>query len=256
MNQTVSQIASQAPFYQNWTFWAFVVAAIALIASQLPRLWTVLRRPKLKLELFSRIVIWHDIGNPSIQAQFLIDNLGGRTARVTAINASISKDKTLLVDFPARGYFQNPSDKQVVLFTGFNVPPRSEWSHIVNFFDFRSRLDENALRAAKSKLKADIFEKRKIKRVPSENLVEAAPALVKPFLETFLKKFIWHPGEYEMRISIEAVPEYASICRTYRFVIFESDTETMKGVTDDYKFGDGIYWVSGKHEMTFAEIRE
>jgi len=46
-------------FYQDWTFWAVLVAAIAIILSQIPPIHVLIKRAKLDMELYSRINITH-----------------------------------------------------------------------------------------------------------------------------------------------------------------------------------------------------
>jgi hypothetical protein len=38
--------------------------------------------------------------------------------------------------------------------------------------------------------------------------------------------------------------------------LFESDSAELTKVKDDYKFGDGINWDSGKHAGVFVQILE
>lgn len=54
--------------------------------------------------------------------------------------------------------------------------------------------------------------------------------------------FEWKPGEYEMHVSIDTVPERARVQKTFRFTLFESDSFELMKIPEDYKFGDGIFF--------------
>jgi hypothetical protein len=156
---------------------------------------------------------------------------------------------------PAQSYFQNPSDKSTVLFTSFSLKPNEEWVHVVNFLNFFSRDDDKKFRSAESKLREAILEKRKTLE-EKDQLVEAEGSFVAPFLEMFNQKFIWQPGEYAIAISVLASHKNANIQKNYRLTLFESDSAELTKVKDDYKFGDGINWDSGKHPGVFVQILE
>jgi len=76
---------AQTPFYLDWTFWAVVVAFLALVLSQLPPIHIMLRRAKLDVEAYSRIHLTHKIGNPNAQLHLIISNVGGQEVKVKSI---------------------------------------------------------------------------------------------------------------------------------------------------------------------------
>jgi hypothetical protein len=47
----------------DWSFWAVVVAAIAIVFSQLPPIHYLIKKVKIDLELYSKISITHKVGN-------------------------------------------------------------------------------------------------------------------------------------------------------------------------------------------------
>jgi len=72
----------------------------------------------------------------------------------------------------------------------------------------------------------------------------------------FSQKFVWHPGEYKVEISVLTSNKIANIKRNYRLTLFESDSAELIKVRDDYKYGDGINWDSGKHPGVIVQIVE
>jgi hypothetical protein len=243
------------PLYLDWSFWAVVVAVLALVLSQLPPVYLWFRRARLDLETYSRIHITHKIGNPNVQLHLILSNIGGRTVKVKAITIKIIKDGKELCVLPAQSYLQNPSDSNTLLFTSFTLKPKEEWAHIINFLNYFNREDEKNYRSAESRLKEDILEKRKIQK-NKEDLIETTNSLITPFMSMFNDNFIWKPGEYEFSISVTASNNTGNINRRYRFTLFESDSIELSKVHHDYKYGDGIYWDSGKHAGIIVPITE
>src|SRR5574341_1575005 len=235
--------ADNIPLYLDWSFWAVVVAAVAIVLSQLPPVHLLLRRGKLDIEPYSRILITHKIGNPNVQLHIILTNIGGRLVRVKSIELKIKRDGKDIATLPAQNYLQNPTDTNNVLFTSFSIKPREEWAHIVNFLNYFSREDEKKYRTAESKLREDILEK--VKRLKNkDHIVKAEDNLVTPFIEMFNEKFVWQPGEYELSISVIASNNKSGIAKSYRFTLFESDSQELIKHKEDYKTGDGIFWYS------------
>ena len=234
------------PFYLDWPFWDAVVAAIAIVLSQLPPVRLLLKPAKLELELYSRAYLLHKVGNPNMQLHLIINNIGGRAVKIKGITSTIQRDGKLICSLTASSYYQKADDKTSVLFTPFSLKPEEEWGHIVIFLNFFPREDEKKFRSAESQLKEVI--NTKLKQVANKNeVVEADNDQVSVFSKMFDRMFIWQPGEYEATISIEAVPVSVNIKKSFRFTLFESDSAELAKSKDDYKSGDGIYWESGKH---------
>jgi len=243
------------PLYLDWTFWAVVVAVLALILSQLPPIHQILRSGKLTMELYSRVSIMHKIGNPNVQLHFLLSNIGGRTSRVKSVSLTLRRDKKEVAVLPAQTYLQEPGDTSPLLFTSFSIKPKEEWAHIVAFLNFFARADEKKYRAAELVLKSDILTKRALPKY-KDQVVETDDEKVRPFVEMFDEKFIWHPGEYEMQVRVESPARKVLVERWYRFTLFESDSTALTATKVAFKKGDGIYWDSGDHPGVIVQITE
>lgn len=246
---------ASAPFYLDWTFWAAFMAAIAIVLSQIPPISQLVRPGKLAMELYSRIHLTHKIGNPNVQLQVILTNTGGKSIRVKGITVRLSRDGGEVAVLPAQNYLQQPSDKTTVLLTSFWLKPNEEWSHIVNFLNYFSRADEKKYKASELALKSDILEKRKLPE-NKDRVVEADNSFVRTFDEMFEEKFIWQPGEYELRVTVESLAKNASSEMKYRFTLFESDSAELSEAKRDFKLGDGIYWDSGNHKGVLVQIVE
>lgn len=249
------QEAASVPQYLDWPFWAVVVAAVAVVLSQIPPIHLLLKKAKLDFELYSRIAVTHKVGNPNLQFHLIISNVGGRLVKVKGLSVSIKRDGQDIGNFPAQNYLQEPSDTNTVLFTRFSLKPKEEWAHIVNFLNFFNRADEKKYRSSETELRANILNKRD-QLENKDQVVEADNQYVEPFLEFFNAKFKWHPGEYAMQVCADAEPKGASVGRSYRFTLFESDSEELAKQKDDYKYGGGIFFDSVRHTGVIVPITE
>jgi hypothetical protein len=241
--------------YMDWSFWAVVVAAIAVLLSQLPPIHLLVRRAKIDVEPYSRIHVTHKVGNPNVQLHLIVTNTGGRNVKLKNFTIAIKRDGKDIAILPAANYLQNPGDKTNVLFTSFSLKPKEEWAHLVNFLNYFPRADEKKYRSAEAQLRADIIEKRKLPE-NKDVFVEAKDQLVRPFIDMFNEKFVWLPGEYEIAILIKTGNERVNIEKKFRFTLFESDSVELSKAKDDYKIGDGIYWDSGNHVGVIVTIDE
>ena len=70
------------PFYLDWTFRVFVVAAIAVVLFQRPPLNILLRRAKLEVEAYSTLALFRKLVNPNAQLNLIITNTGGRRIKI------------------------------------------------------------------------------------------------------------------------------------------------------------------------------
>ena len=241
-------------WYQNWEFWTALVALLALVLSQLPPLHQLLRKPKLVLEAYSRLVLAQKVGNPNAQLHLILGNEGGRAARVRRIELQVTRDGTHAAVLRGENYLADLDREGTRLLTTFTVGPDHEWAHTVNFIRDVTREEVKEYRDAELALKSSIFELRRADPDTKE-LIEASPATVAPFAAMFERRFVWKPGEYQITISVIAEPASAGVSRRYRFTVFESESLELRQAADDLRFGDGVYWDSGKHAgVTFQLV--
>ncbi len=237
---------AQAPFYLDWTFWAVVVAFLALVLSQFQPMHIMLRRAKLDVEAYSRIHLTHKIGNPNAQLHLIVSSVGGREVKVKSIVLHFKRGDEGQFTLPAQNYLQAPGIKDTVLLTSFKLKPKEEWAYTVNFLNYFSRTEEKEFRQFSSNLKKDIFAKKQLPE-NKDKVVEAELINVQPVNEFFQHKFRWAPGEYEITLEIQTEPQRARVLKRYRVTLFESDSAELRSYADDYKFGAGVYWDIERH---------
>ena len=230
-----------APFYQDWTFWTMVVAALELILSQFPPLLTLLKGNRLELEAFNIIDLTHSLGNPNARLYVAINNLGGRNVKIKSIKLTFSRGKEIF-SLPAQAYYPTLSDQKAVILPPFSLKPGETWEHITQFYESFSREDEKLSRQLIANNRADILKKREALPIDSKVNVEADQKNVLPLIDFFNKLFKWNLGEYETVLSVETESAKTNISKKYRITLFESDSTQLKSYTDDYKIGMGVCW--------------
>ena len=247
------------PLYLDWQFWAAVVAAFALVLSQLPPVVLWFRPRRLEVEVHSRIQVTHKVGNPNVGMFVSVRNTGGRELRIRSLRIVLSRDNSLLVNLPAQNYFASPSSQASqasVLFVPFTLRPGDTWAHGTNFLNFFDRTTEKLYRESESKLGADIRRKLDARIKNDRNPVVAEQELVVPFMKLFDQLFIWKPGEYVAELIVEAEPGLASFSRKYRFTLYESDSDDLRAHTEDYRFGGGVSYNVDKHAGVFVPLSQ
>ena len=244
------------PIYYDWSFWAVVVAAIAVLLSQLPPIPAWFKKAKLEIELYSKIYITHKVGNPNLQLHLIINNIGGRKVRIKDISATIERDDNLVATLPAQNYLQNQTDKSTLLFTTFSLKPTDEWAHIINLLNFFNRDNENEYRNLEARMRADCRRKTAALTEKPNAPIEIDDAFVQPFHSFFNRHFVWNTGEFQMTVKITTDLEKANISKKYRFTVFESHTDQLKAITEHYKFGGGIWWDPNIPTNVILDIKE
>ncbi|MFC3108238.1 hypothetical protein ACFOFO_09730 [Undibacterium arcticum] len=244
------------PFYVDWTFWAVIVALLAVLLSQLPPVHILLRPKRLEVEVHSRLQVTHQVGNPNVGLYVNIANTGGRELRVRRVQVDVSRDGKYLGALPAQNYFETPSSQSSVLFVPFSLKPGEHWGHAVNFLSFFDRQTEKLYRQNQSALDADIRRKLDARPKGDEQIVVAEQSLVAPFTALFDRLFIWEPGEYVFALSVNADPGSASYTKKYRFTLYESDTLALRKNAEDYQYGGGISYNVPRHVGVFVPLAE
>lgn len=226
---------NNTPFYLNWTFWSFVVAFLALIVSLLPKVILLFKGKKVDLEVNNRVSINHWLGIPNINIFLGISNKGRSKIKIRSLELIISKENKQVANLKCNGFFETISSQEANLFFPFELPSENSWDHNCWFSVDVDRNTEQNIRGLLSKLSMDISEKTRIS--PQVNqLLEAEEGLVTPLINFKDKTFMWEPGEYFVEMKLHTEPQ-VKISKSFRFTLYETDTNELKAYSDDYKYG-------------------
>ncbi|MGF6410987.1 hypothetical protein [Paraburkholderia sp. MM5482-R1] len=243
---------SDKPFYADMGFYQWVIALAALALSQLPpvRLW--FKRARLAVECFDKIVLDEEVGLPNTQWHLSVTNTGGREVRIQKITLTVTRGQDR-VEMTARGYFEKLSDPRATLLTPFRLKAGEEWSHGVTLSLTATREARQTYSAAAKALKDDITAKRATLQTNHPD-VEADQRVVQPLFALFDASFFWRAGEYEITLRIATNTPTADIARTFRFTLFESESDQLRAHREQLKFGNGVYFRMPPVDAHYAEV--
>lgn len=256
LQDAATTIVRTAHIYRDWTFWSFVVAAVALATSIAGPLRRLLKATQLVLEVHQTIALDHRLGNPQANLYLDLRNTGGRDIRVKAMVITLTRDGSESKMLSGQVYFETTNSQQQLLLVPFNIKSGDSWAHPVKFYTLPNRQLDQMIRMNISKLKDDILQKMEAiePSLRSSTLAFADDVFVDPFVELFNKQFFWTPGEYIVKIDITGEPEKGSLTKSFRFVIYENEAAELKKEVESYNYGGGVYFDSDKHVVIFPPI--
>jgi hypothetical protein len=241
-------------------FWIALCAILALVLSQFPPLPHTLRRARLKLTPFRRMVVYHSLGNPNCNLFLIIENTGGRTVAIDGITIDFVKDGRALFTLPAQGYWPALDAKSEFPFTQFQLGGGEIWARMVHFYEEFSHEDERRAAEFINAIKKDIIDQVQAERDRGEkpedrgHFLVAEEAHVAKAVEFFREHFRYQVGEYEITIQVQTALQPATANVRYRMTLFESAIDTMRRQADRFKYGDGVYFHTDDQER-FVSVR-
>jgi hypothetical protein len=249
---------ASTPFYLDWTFWAATIAVLALILLQLPPVRVLFRRTAVSLRPYDRLNVTHWLGNPNVNLHIQLMNTGGRTVKVSALALELTRDDGVIVTLPAQTFSRADGTAGSLLFTRLTLELDKEWANFVTFFSQFTVPDERLSKRLTRDLRLDIDAKLLAQTQASgqKQLVEAAAAQVDPLITFFQNHNFWRPGEYAARLMAICEPSRASVAKSFRFTLFESDVQDLDERTSRYKYGFGVYLTDTAQTEVYPRIKD
>lgn len=248
-----------APFYTDWTFWAFVTSALAVILSQLPPIRHWFRGPTLVIETADQMRIAHGMGYPIAGIVLSVRNVGGSSARIKSLAFKFRRDNKDLIELPITDFHPNPLTNDTLMVMPFTMVANVELTRSFNGYFDLTRDGYRHLHRLTSDVRRDIGQKVDlVKRHGGDPtpLVLLDEKLVHEARDTFEKNFIWRSGEYEVVVLITTESKCPVKQQALKFTLWESDETELRELVDDYKYGFGIGVVSDKHAKgIFVKLR-
>jgi hypothetical protein len=233
--------------FLNWSFWAVIVAALALLLSQLPPIKILVRPIRLRVEPYDRLGVTRWLGNPNVNLHLVLTNTGGRKVSILSVNLILRLEDGSSFSLPAQSFSAPGAPKGgSFLFTRFALKPDESWSNFVSCFANFDTADERQSKELVKNLRRDINQRLKIRLQTApgnKELMEADEKFVQPIRGFYEKHNKWRAGEYTVQLHIKCEPERASTIRRFRFTLFESDVQDLAESVSKYKYGAGVYYV-------------
>lgn len=230
-----------APWYSDWQFWAFAVAAVAILLSQLPPIRSWFTAGRLEVVVQNRVHVNHKVGNTNVNL-FVSLSCFGKAVRIKGASIKLSRDGKHVGTYNLRGFFETQTSASASIFMPFLLRPEEVWTHTMTFYPDWPRAVEKAYRQSESVLRANVQEKLAA-RNGMPGFVEGDPELVQPLIDMLRRDFQWHEGEYTLTFDIETDSPSSAYSSEFKFTLFEADSEVLRSFEKRYPRGDGLwYW--------------
>ncbi len=239
-------------FYTRPEFWSVVIAFIALIISALPYLRRFFKKAKLEVDIYDSIWITHHVGNPIIQINLIIKNIGGSSLSINQIFIDVYRDGEKIMKLPLKNYLEKFNDSYYFPFKKVSLDPNEEWHHGARFLNFFSRDDVKKYKENERNLKNEI--ERIKKETEKGEIVRANKSFIVAFEELFEKHFNWKDGNYSLELHIKTDNKKVDLIKTLKFTIFESLKQEFENDRNKYDTGDRIYWYSDNYYGEWIDI--
>lgn len=226
-----------------------MVAFLALVLSQLPPLQVIFKGTKIKIVGSDQVSISHFLGGIHLVFFLNIYNTGGRSTSISKIDCVIKSDDGLLLHLPAQRYYSrqpsNQTNHQVLEYFMGLIPlkPEETWSETVHCFSLWTQEEEKQVNDIILKTRSDIGAKQMV--LADKNVwVEANENIVIEAKSFFENKFNLKTGNYRLLVAIISESNQILSTSGYNFNLYENHIQALRGCTERYKYGEGIYFPS------------
>jgi hypothetical protein len=233
-------------------FWTAVIAFFALLVSLLPYIKKIVRKAKLEVDIYDSILVTHYIGNPIVQINLIIKNIGGNSISIKDTYIDVYRDNEKIVKLPLKNYLDKFNDSIYLPFKKITLEPNEEWHHGARFLNFFSREDSSKYKESERSLKNEIERIRK--ESEPNDVIQADKSFIVSFEELFDKHFIWKEGNYLLKLFIKTDNEKVDIIKNIKFTLFESVKQEFENDKNRYLSGDRIYWYSDNYNVEWIDI--
>lgn len=205
----------------------------------------LIRGVKIKIATPEFFTLYHFLGNPQMIFFLKIYNIGGRSIYFK-INCVIKDSNENKWELPAHTYISQQSSQpgsppQEILIGVISLKSGEYWGETLHCFKLWTETEEEQTNEIITKIRKDIFDKYPFKP-PSQPKVEADEIIVKEAKDFFDRKFNLHKGNYQLFITLLSESDKVLHVHGFDFTLYESNIRALREHTEQYKYGEGIYY--------------
>ena len=234
--------------------WSVVIAATALLLSQLPPLLNIARGTSVELNMASTAFLTtHLIGLPQLSVHVGLENTGGRPSTVTRFGCDLAHmDKgtewTLEVNSGVRAS-PNPG-QQVEYYPLGWIPVRAGelWSGVVLCQSVTSDEDLQVIDEVRERFDRSIQDELRSRIFQTQAPVQVSTELRDEAIRLFDERFNLMEGEYELRIAAELANNGGVASATRRFRVTPFSLSLLHRMKSNIEYGAGIVFPSSTGE--------
>lgn len=253
------QMNAQARFLKP-DFLAVYVALIALVLSQLPPLYTITQKPKLKIDFSDYVVITHLLGRTSTLVPISISNTGNGSSLISKVDCSLTTATGSVISFVASDYatYQPvPGVSQSTVFRPIGsvlLKSDERWTEVISCVELPT---SGELELASNIVGewTDYFAL--ITQRPDFNpqqRYEFPPESVQRATDAMRDRFGLEVGEYTITIRLSDEDGKTILEQSSKLIISQSDVDRLLSHSEQYKFGIGINFPVPNHLTVTAPL--
>lgn len=249
-------------FLSTPEFWSALIAGIALILSQFPPLSELLSRKRIRIRLPEQISLFHFLGSIHLNTFIDIRNAGAHTVAVERIVCVFTDDEGKLWRLPAQTYYPQESlsgsTSTDLLIGSIVLKPSETWQQTIRCYRLWSEAEDEKVNEIISAIRQNISDKlpKPTPDNPQPTLpgpIEADEEIVDGAMKLFAQNFGLHKGNYRLYVAALSEKDRPLVVESFHFTLFESQIKGLVAMTEDYKYGAGIYLPS--HPMRHVWLR-
>jgi hypothetical protein len=245
-------------WYKNTSVLSAILAALAILLSQMPPITSWLPRPKLKVIHSDRIKIGNNIGIICFNFSLNLDNEGNVPLDVTKIEFEVLSPSGAKKTYMARSYRKpaaQGSQTVTLAITSINIKENETWNAFVYFKEDIDPTTEQELSNIRLSISQSIHsEQDRKKALGDDSRAKIAPAIVKKSEDCFNKRFSLKKGEYTTKLMVHTNQREVPFEVRSKFIIYDFHLEKMKAQVDDYKYGWGVFSSPDRNKRVWVTL--
>ncbi|MBW1745424.1 MAG: hypothetical protein JRJ25_03535 [Deltaproteobacteria bacterium] len=246
-------------WYKNTSIWSALLAALAILLTQLPPISSWLPKPKLEIIHADKVGINNNIGIIGFNLPIELDNKGNVPLDVTKIYFEVIAPNGTQKTYIAESYAKPSTGGAPSInlpITSINLNENELWSEFVYFTANLDPTAEQELSNIRLSISKDIYNDIDNKRrVGDYSRGEAQSSNVETAKDFFDKKFDLNKGEYKTKLSVQTSQAELPFIIHSEFTVYEFHIETIKAQVDDYKYGAGIYFPPDNSKQAWIKLK-
>ena len=245
-------------WYKSASLLSTVIAASALLLSQLPPITSWRSQETIQVKISNRIALNNVIGLIGFQILLDLKNSGNRQLNLSNITLEFEYPNSVRKVFKADSYVKIlPGNPQPVNFpiTSINLGIGQSWAEFVSFSPSFSPSDEEEINKIRLAISQSILERGQSAAMAlftPRSMIEASEGDVKNALRFFDDKFDLEKGKYKGTIRYD-VNGTQRVAKSFEFTLYEYHLRMIRSQTDHYKYGAGIYF-PGRGELQVSAL--
>ncbi len=241
-------------WYKNTSIWSAVIAASALLLSQFPPISQWSEMANIDIKFNNKLGLNNAVGIIGYTLLLDIKNEGNRAITISKIDLEITPEGSGTKTYNAEFYNKLlPSSPQPISYpiTSITLQPDESQIEQISFNPVFKPSDDEKLNELRLRIAQEIWENTNPK---ANRLATASFDAVSPAKDFFDEKFDLEKGRYRANVYVYLEDEKTDYKKSFEFIVYDYQIETIKSQVKDYKYGAGIYYPVNNLKSVWTKI--